>query len=66
MPEYIGGYSADSKFLSMSHTEFVEYCGSLASVALFRGEFANAMHNTVNMAFARGIKHQMEVERGLA
>ena len=65
MPEYIGGYAADSEFFSMTHTEFVEYCGGLASVALFRGEFGNSMHNAVNMAFARGIKHQMEVERGL-
>jgi len=56
----VGGYSADSPFFKMTHQEFVEYCGGHLSVALFKGEFKNALYTLITMATARGRKDQLE------
>ncbi len=65
MPTIIGGYTADADFFKMSHVKFVEYCGGMIAVALFRGDIKGAVYESISLAVARGMKRQMEIDRGI-
>lgn len=57
-----GGYSGDSEFFKMGYNEFVDYCGGLLAVSLFKGRFSSDLYMVINMAVARGIKQKTEEE----